>query len=226
MGPMAVNDGGQALVQGGSGLELYPNTVNPPSSFCPAVAYTGTVNAGGPGNAEMLSNGGEVLGSECGTSGEPAVLWDGSSSANLTVLAPLAAGDETQAFAISSQGVVFGRSGSGDSTPVEWGDPTDTAVAPQQIDGILGSPVFVSSNGQYLVTTGQQGLSGGSNDYYLYKLNGGMGGVTVSNGNAVPEPASGSNPVTFTITLPAVQSAATTVEYDTMDGTATAAANE
>ena len=50
--------------------------------------------------------------------------------------------------------------------------------------------------------------------------------VSISSGNPVPEPASGSVPATFTITLPAPQSAATTVDYDTVDGTATAAAND
>jgi hypothetical protein len=51
--------------------------------------------------------------------------------------------------------------------------------------------------------------------------------VTISSGNAVPEPAGGSSsPVTFTVTLPAVQSVDTIVHYKTIDGTATAAANE
>lgn len=48
-------------------------------------------------------------------------------------------------------------------------------------------------------------------------------GVTISSGNPVPEPASGSVPATFTITLPAAQSSDTTVTYQTIDGTATAA---
>ena len=52
------------------------------------------------------------------------------------------------------------------------------------------------------------------------------GAVTISSGNPVPEPASGSVPATFTISLPAVQSSPVTVGYETVDGTATAAAND
>jgi len=52
------------------------------------------------------------------------------------------------------------------------------------------------------------------------------GGVMISSGNVVSEPQGGSEPATFTITLPAVQSSDTTVDYETIDGTATAAAND
>ena len=47
-------------------------------------------------------------------------------------------------------------------------------------------------------------------------------GIEISAGNAIPEPASGSsNPATFTIALPSAQSVATTVDYQTVDGSAT-----
>jgi pimeloyl-ACP methyl ester carboxylesterase len=51
-------------------------------------------------------------------------------------------------------------------------------------------------------------------------------GVTVASGNAVLEPASGSVPATFTVSLPDAQSSDATVDYHTVEGTATAAANE
>jgi pimeloyl-ACP methyl ester carboxylesterase len=51
-------------------------------------------------------------------------------------------------------------------------------------------------------------------------------GVSISSGNAVPEPATGSVPATFTINLPSAQSEPVTVDYKTVDGTATATAND
>ncbi len=51
-------------------------------------------------------------------------------------------------------------------------------------------------------------------------------GVSISSGNAVPEPATGSVPATFTINLPSAQSEPVTVNYETVDGTATATAND
>jgi hypothetical protein len=52
-------------------------------------------------------------------------------------------------------------------------------------------------------------------------------GIEISAGNAVPEPAAGhTSPATFTISLPQAQSVDTTVDYKTIDGTATAAADE
>ncbi len=51
--------------------------------------------------------------------------------------------------------------------------------------------------------------------------------VTISApNNPIPEPASGSVPATFTITLPSAQSTATTINYQTVDGTAKAINND
>ena len=52
-----------------------------------------------------------------------------------------------------------------------------------------------------------------------------LSGVTISAGNPVPEPATGSTPATFTITMPAAQVSDVTVHYKTLDGTAKAADN-
>lgn len=49
--------------------------------------------------------------------------------------------------------------------------------------------------------------------------------VSIASDGAIAEPASGSTPATFTITLPAAQSADTTVDYETVDGTATVTAD-
>ncbi len=59
-----------------------------------------------------------------------------------------------------------------------------------------------------------------------FTVSGTPDGVSISSGNAVPEPTSGSVPATFTISLPAAQSEPVTIGYETVDGTATAAAND
>ena len=49
--------------------------------------------------------------------------------------------------------------------------------------------------------------------------------VDISAGQPVPEPATGSVPATFTVTLPKAQASDVTIHYKTLDGTAKAAAN-
>ena len=114
--------------------------------------------------------------------------------------------------------------GSGEGAPTWSPDGTQIAFAasyPPMPDTFAPSQIYkVNSDGSGPVTD----LSNNSNQEGspAWQKN---GVVDISAGQPVPEPATGSVPATFTITLPAAQASAVTVHYKTLDGTATAAAN-
>ncbi len=124
----------------------------------------------------------------------------------------------------SNPGQITNGAGDGEGPPT-W-SPDGTQIAffasyPLMGGGFSPSQIYkVNSNGGTVTDLSNDMSQDGSPAWQKAAV------VDISAGQPVSEPASGSVPATFTITLPKAQASSVTVHYKTLDGTAEAALNE
>ncbi len=237
---VALNDNGTVVIRNGSGAQLYSGGTSTaldvlPQEWLPGAGTNPTpvLLASVP---DAINDSGVVVGS---TSGAPAF----SSNGNTPIDLPPADGDtDGIAEAVNASGTVVGESGMapgansfGNSVATIWptaAPPATPASEPTGIDlntlipagsGIdLQGAVGINSDGDILAW----GIVAATDTAESVILT--PAGVSVTAADSVPEPTSSGSPtpMTFTVSLPEAEGSATTVDYKTIDGTATTAANQ